>query len=268
MRLFSAFLVLFFAACATSSGPEGPEGALGAPGPAGSAGAMGRPGAAGPAGADGEAGAPGPTDPSKVILNGTASQPNANFNVGGAGSVGGNFLCGGNLGIGSAQPTGTLEVGRQNAASPAVTHDKTVVIDGSDSTGSARIELRTASGTPYIDFASDSTGDFNARIRLQSPTTLGIEGPAGTPVALSVGVVHRSCTPIGDPVFFDCPCAPGETVIGGGTFAQGGLGEAIRESRPISTTTWRVACAQVTGGNTSIGVLCGAVDIMCARLAP
>ena len=43
--------------------------------------------------------------------------------------------------------------------------------------GNACIELRNASsGTPYIDFAQDTSADFNARIRLTAPGQLAIEG--------------------------------------------------------------------------------------------
>ena len=256
MRLFSFILASAFVACANSSGPEGPAGPAGSGGPAGSVGVPGAMGAMGTPGRGGDAGPPGPLDPSAVILNGTAAQQNASFNVTGTGAVGGGFVCGGNLGIGTGTPVGSLQVGRQSTTSPSVTPDKTVILDGVESTGTARVELRTAGGTPYIDFASDTTSDFNARIVLQDATTLAIRG-----AALSVGVIHRTCP--GTAPFTDCSCVAGETILSGGTFALSG--QAVRESRPLGTTTWRVSCTQLA---TAQDVICQPVEIVCARLAP
>src|SRR5215467_13035465 len=178
MRILLALLVLALApmlvSCANSAGPEGPAGPAGPGGPAGPVGPKGQ---EGPTGPEGDAGPPGPLDPTKVILNSTSPQT-ADFNVTNTGTVGGTFTCGGNLGIGtgSNSPVASFEVTGTNLSSPAITPDKTVIVDGAESTNNARVELRTSGGRPYIDLSQDTTSDFNARIVLTTATTLDVEG--------------------------------------------------------------------------------------------
>lgn len=273
-RFVSAACVLFAVSCANSPGPEGQPGPAGSSGPVGTTGQPGPPGNAGP---PGEAGPPGPQgmpgdggvlDQTKVILNGTTPQA-ASFNVTGTGAVGNNFVCGGALGIGTPAPMAGLQVSSNITSTPAVTPDQSVVIDGRDGNGQARVELRTSNGTPYIDFARDTTSNFNARIVLASATTLAVQG-AGLAVAgtTGVGYIQRVCLPpfpLG--VLSDCACAASEAIISGGGYIDVGNQRFIRESRPLNATTWRVTCAQISGAS-SIDIACAEVDIICARIGP
>ncbi len=265
MRHFVTITCAFFAvSCAQSTGPEGPPGPAGSAGPAGSGtqgppgspGKEGAPGEAGPPGQAGDAGAPGPLDPTKVILNGTTPQA-ASFNVTGTGTVQNAFVCGSVVGIGTSSPQAGLQVSSNVTSTPFVTPDQSVVIDGRDSNGQARIELRTSGGTPYIDFARDTASNFNARLTLTDSTTLSLQG-----AKLGIGYAQYECTPVSTVGDCTCPNA-GEVVISGGAYTLSGGGRFLRESRPLSPTTWRVTCSDGSGD-----IVCTRINIVCARLGP
>jgi hypothetical protein len=59
----------------------------------------------------------------------------------------------------------------------------------------------------------------------------------------------------------DCTCPAGGYIVSGGAYvlAPG----YIRESRPLTTTTWRVTCA--SGAN---DVMCAYYQVLCSRLGP
>ena len=272
MGLVSAALFAF--SCANSAGPEGPAGAEGPEGPAGPAGST-TTGATGQAGPPGEAGPPGPAgqagdaasvDTSKFIANGTTPQ-NASFNVSGSGTVANTMVCMSSLGIGTSAPKAGLQVSSVLNTTPALTDDKSVSIDGQDTAGNARVELRTSGGAPYIDFSRDNVSDFNARLVLTDTTTLSLQGAKlQAPAGVGVGYIQRTCVPTG--VLGDCSCAAGEVIISGGGYIDVGAGRAIRENRPLNSTTWRTTCVQINGPNSSIDINCAEVDIVCAKLGP
>jgi len=59
----------------------------------------------------------------------------------------------------------------------------------------------------------------------------------------------------------DCTCPTGTYVVGGGGWAN--PGQAIRESRPLSTTVWRVTC-----DTTAADILCVGYNLICSRVGP
>jgi hypothetical protein len=59
----------------------------------------------------------------------------------------------------------------------------------------------------------------------------------------------------------DCACPAGSSVVSGGGW--GALGVMLRESRPLSTTTWRISC---NAGGTDTP--CVGMTLICSRLAP
>ena len=59
----------------------------------------------------------------------------------------------------------------------------------------------------------------------------------------------------------DCTCPTGTYVVSGGGWSA--VGQAVRENRPLSTTTWRVTC-----DNTTADVLCQGYDLICSRVGP
>ena len=249
-------------ACANSPGPEGPPGPEGATGPVGT-GTPGAPGPTGQPGPVGEAGPEGPqgdaasVDPTKFIANGITPQ-GASFNVTGSGTVGTTLACMSQVGVGIATPKSALQVSGAIATTPDITDDKSVTVDGQDHSGNARVELRTGGGAPYIDFSRDNVSDYNARLVLTDATTLSLAAPA----KLGIGFVLRSCPTAAVAGPTDCACLAGESVVTGGTFVF--PGNVIRESRPLSTTTWRVACSNLAGTD----VICGDLSLLCARFAP
>jgi hypothetical protein len=291
--LFVACFVLSAAACAAPgagpAGPEGPEGDAGPPGPpgpAGPAGSGGAAGATGPAGPQGPAADAGAGfDPSRVILNQADAAQDATFNITGPALVSSKVTIG--LGAPAAE---TFVVGGFDPATPsAVTPDHTVAIDGQESTQAARVELRSSTNAPYIDFADDTSTDYASRIALTNSSELSVMGSNFNVVnnatvggnlavarTLSIGLVQRdtnnagsqpTCTPnVAPPTapnYTDCSCAAGETILSGGGY--GGNGVHLRESRPVNTTTWRIGCQNA---GTGTDAFCGGFSILCARLAP
>jgi len=101
----------------------------------------------------------------------------------------------------------------------------------------------------------------NVAIGTTTPTErLTVSGNAVVSGTLKVGVVIRSptCTNVQN-LAEDCSCPAGTSVVNGGAFAD--YGDRLRESRPISLTTWRVSCWGDTGHKP-----CNAVTLTCARL--
>jgi hypothetical protein len=220
-------------------------------------------------------------DPTKVILNANTfpSAQAASINITQGATIGTTLTCGSSIGIGTVTPKSGLQVSSSVQATPIVTDDNSVVLDGKDPAGNARIELRSSPGagvvgTPYIDFARDTTSDFNARIMLTSNTTLSVQGSnlavPGLIVqgAASVGYAHYSCTPTTGVADCQCP-SPNEVVISGGAWINAGGGRSLRESRMWDTRTWRVTCTQTNPSNAfdSLDTPCSEIDIICARLA-
>lgn len=94
---------------------------------------------------------------------------------------------------------------------------------------------------------------------LKTPTTIPgnlhyyeVSGTAlAAPCAISSGAI------------VDCTCPSGSFVVSGGAAANDATGESVRESRPISTTAWRMTCLS---GTTS--VLCANYNLLCSILSP
>jgi hypothetical protein len=61
------------------------------------------------------------------------------------------------------------------ASEPAVTPAHSVVLDGKDPNGNAKVELR--GGTPYLDFSFNDTNDWDAKIELAPPGQLYVMLP-------------------------------------------------------------------------------------------
>ena len=71
-----------------------------------------------------------------------------------------------------------FEVHGNGAQGLSVTNDHSVSVDGADVSGNPRVELRGAGLAPYVDFATTSGVDFDARIMLTSATTLTTTVPS------------------------------------------------------------------------------------------
>ncbi|GAB6042917.1 hypothetical protein [Endothiovibrio diazotrophicus] len=77
----------------------------------------------------------------------------------------------------------------------------------------------------------------------------GETGPRG-PVGGGFGAIYtKMCFNRNSSVrsYYDCACNAGDTILSGGAYTDSG--GVIRESRPINTTTWRVACSNFYGNN-------------------
>jgi hypothetical protein len=94
---------------------------------------------------------------------------------------------------------------------------------------------------------------------LQTPTSLpgklhyyAVSGTAlAAPCAISSGAV------------VDCTCPAGSFVVSGGAAANDATGDSVRETRPISTTAWRMTCLSGT-----TNVLCANYNLLCSILGP
>ena len=75
----------------------------------------------------------------------------------------------------------------------------------------------------------------------------GPKGPRGPSGLADTRVT--SCGPSSGNVH-DCSCDAGGKLLSGGTWVDAGSQRiSIRESRPLNTTTWRVACVRQNSGN-------------------
>jgi hypothetical protein len=99
---------------------------------------------------------------------------------------------------------------------------------------------------------------------LQTNLTIAANGVVSIPGSLNVGgktdlgIYTKTATPnTTEP--FDISCNAGDLVISGGAWVNNA---AVRESRPLSANTWRVACVQ-TLGNVKLAT-CGQAFAICA----
>jgi hypothetical protein len=91
------------------------------------------------------------------------------------------------------------------------------------------------------------------------------------PIAGGLIVITVAGNSIGPPCAFmpgsstvvDCTCPAGSFAVSGGADAGINSGRFIRESRPLSATTWRMTCVS---GNAD--VLCTDYAVVCSRLGP
>lgn len=131
------------------TGPVGPTGSPGLPGVAGATGATGPTGLTGGAGVAGPTGPTGPQGDSHWVFDGT----NIYYE-----------MLNGFVGIGTENPDTHLHVTGPVGRSFLDVEDGVHI--GRGGQGNSRIKLRTTDGqqNPVIDFTSDSSSDFNARM--------------------------------------------------------------------------------------------------------
>lgn len=131
--------------------------------------------------------------------------------------------------------------------------------------GGAYVQQMEAGGIETGTLSTRSNAQVNGDAQVKGALAVGAGITAGGNSAiagtLSIGVHLVACA-ITAPIH-DCSCPAGETVISGGGYTVG-AGNVIRESAPISPTTWRLSCANSGGTN----INCNVMTILCARLAP
>jgi len=116
----------------------------------------------------------------------------------------------------------------------------------------------------YVENQTTTTQD--AGFNVSGSATVGklvVAGDAAVQGALDIGLVTRNCPYPTGANEADCSCAAGEAVVSGGTWVYQPNG-MLRESRPLSTTTWRVSCTNPDGTRRD----CENTIILCARLKP
>jgi hypothetical protein len=130
------------------------------------------------------------------------------------------------------------------------------VVDGATSVGRAKI-----GAVPYAveaDHAVAATSAGTASSLAAGPIvgSLAIYNVPG-------GALAAPCALVGAPGVVDCTCPVGTFVVSGGGDAGQATGRFIRESRPITTSSWRVTCAAATAD-----VLCAMYSLVCSRVGP
>jgi hypothetical protein len=111
--------------------------------------------------------------------------------------------------------------------------------------------------------AADLNADFSSiEARIGSVEDGGLPGGLQSYIVPGNALVPP-CAVVGgtDPVV-DCTCPTGTYLVSGGAYVNLG-GGYLRESEPLSTTTWRATCS--SGSN---DVLCGKYYPLCSRLSP
>ena len=143
-------------------------------------------------------------------------------------------------------------VGNEEIAAGAVT-------EGNLAPGAVN-SLDAPDGAPQDAVVVDEEGKVG--IGTADPTyNLQVIGSALVSGRLHVGVRQKTCSYPSGASYADCSCDAGEVVIAGGTYIERDDG-AVRESRPMSTNTWRVACVTHSGSRAN----CATINILCARL--
>ena len=160
-----------------------------------------------------------------------------------------------------------------------------VLVDGSD-TGRTKIgavpyaveanhapKADNATNAGHASTADTATNATNATNATKATTSSGLASGAHGGLsfyevagsALSLGGTSGVCTVDANQFSANCTCPSGQYVISGGAYSAGGSGLVIGESRPVSTTTWRVTCGSASP---AVAGACGAYELVCSNLAP
>ncbi|WP_428267782.1 hypothetical protein [Haliangium sp.] len=112
------------------------------------------------------------------------------------------------------------------------------------------------------DNAADIAGLQSGKFDKSGGTVTGNMAVNGR---LNVGVRLKQCTYTPGSAHSDCSCDSNEVVISGGAYGSNQIyhdQHSLRESRPMDTRTWRVACLRDDGYRRD----CLGFQILCARL--
>lgn len=161
----------------------------------------------------------------------------------------------GEVGVGTATPRQRLHVAGR------------VEIEGSDLQLGTR-DGRTVGQAPHqralvhYNKANGGTKDDQLGINVGSDFEGGtlVQSDLEVTGKISSGLQLVQISPTS--TMFDYTCPTGSYVVSGGAWAS--IGEHLRESVPISETTWRVSCQKSDGADTA----CAGMRVLCSRLAP
>jgi hypothetical protein len=174
-------------------------------------------------------------------------------------ATGGNTLCqsaGASVNVANGRFSVQLPDSCTNAVAANPNAWVDVLVDGSDMG-------RTAIGAvPYAVEANHAVSADNA----MNATSAARAADGGLSAGLQVFTVS-SATAFPCALYHsdtaECTCPAGTWVVSGGGYAPVGTTAFLRESRPISTTAWRVSCATAT-----TDVPCAEYNLVCARIGP
>jgi hypothetical protein len=130
------------------------------------------------------------------------------------------------------------------------------VVDGATSLG--RVKIGAVPYAVEADHAVAATTAVTASALAAGPIVgnLTVYNVPGNALAAPCGAVTGSSV-------IDCTCPAGTFVVSGGGDAGQGSGHFIRESRPLTSSIWRVTCA---AGTTD--ALCVTYSLVCSRVGP
>jgi hypothetical protein len=116
---------------------------------------------------------------------------------------------------------------------------------------------RAPTATARLDVTPDESIS-----RTENPPT---ENPASESRTAALDSFLVSCPAVPQTPYTDCDCPEGSAAIGGGAYAPGKL--VLKESRPLTATTWRIACQALDGTQLACAAgEPGAVWIVCGRV--
>lgn len=146
---------------------------------------------------------------------------------------------------------GATSLGRApiGAVPYAVESDHAVASDSADDAGHAGVADNALNAATASALAPDASGGLSF-----------YENPSSA-LAGDGGVTCSGTTTV------DCTCPAGTYVVAGGGWIAGNGDGALRESRPVSTTTWRTTCETIDLTQTT-DALCNAYETLCSRLGP
>jgi hypothetical protein len=135
------------------------------------------------------------------------------------------------------------------------------VVDGATSVGRAKI-----GAVPYAVEADHAVAATSAASAATAASLAA--GPiAGQLTVYTVpgAKLATPCAVVGMTSYVtDCTCPAGTFALSGGGDAGQGSGHFLRESRALTTTTWRVSCATAAGADAP----CATYNLVCSRVGP
>ncbi|WP_234996121.1 PAN domain-containing protein [Pseudobacteriovorax antillogorgiicola] len=135
----------------------------------------------------------------------------------------------------------------------------------SNAVGSSEIATGAVTSSKIADDAVTSSKIANSAVGWSqiAPNAIGTSKISdGTVKSQHLSTYWKDCKISGYKSHYDCSCDTNETVLSGGGYGSSGSWQfSLRESRPTSKRTWRIACVDRDGRKED----CAGMSIICLR---